>query len=173
MIIIVGSKNPVKVNATLEAFNKMFPEETFEVEGVSVESNVSDQPMDDEETFLGAKNRVDNIKCEYDYCVGIEGGLEEKNGELEAFAWVVIKSKDGKYGKGRTSTFFLPDKVGKLVKEGMELGRASDVVFDESNSKQTTGTIGILTNNLIDRTKYYIEPTIIALIPFKNPDLFE
>lgn len=172
MKIIVGSKNPVKMNATLEAFAKMFPDETFDIEGVSVSSDVSDQPMTDKETFIGAQNRVNNITEDYDYCVGIEGGLEEKNGELESFAWVVIKSKEGKYGKGKTSTFYLPKRIVELIKEGEELGTASDIVFDESNSKQTTGTIGLLTDNHIDRTKYYVEPTIIALIPFKHSDLF-
>ena len=172
MKIIVGSKNPVKINATLEAFAKMFPDEIFDIEGVRVSSNVSDQPMTDKETFIGAQNRVNNITEDYDYCVGIEGGLEEKNGELESFAWVVIKSKEGKYGKGKTSTFYLPKRIVELIKEGEELGAASDIVFDESNSKQTTGTIGLLTDNHIDRTKYYIEPTIIALIPFKHSDLF-
>lgn len=173
MRIIVGSKNPVKIEATREAFTKMFPGEEFDIEGVSVSSNVSDQPMTDRETFLGAQNRVDNITEAYDYCVGIEGGLEERDGELECFAWIVIKSKDGKYGKGKTSTFYLPTRISELVKEGKELGDASDIVFDESNLKQNIGTIGILTDSHIDRTKYYIEPTIIALIPFKNAELFD
>lgn len=175
MKIIVASKNPVKINAVEQAFKKMFKGESFEIAGVSVLSDVSDQPMTDEETYKGAMNRVNNAYLAENYAeywVGIEGGLEEKNGELEAFAWVIIRSKDDKYGKGRTSTFFLPKKVAELVKQGKELGDASDSVFKEDNSKQKQGTIGLLTDDLINRTKYYIEPTIIALIPFKNPKLY-
>lgn len=173
--IIVASKNPVKINAVGEAFRRMFKNESFEIKGVSVPSDIADQPMTDEETYQGAMNRACNafnVENGAEYCVGIEGGLEEKNGELEAFAWVVIRSKAGKFGKGRTSTFFLPKRVAELVKEGKELGDASDEVFQEDNSKQKQGTIGLLTGNNIDRTKYYIESVIIALIPFKNPDLY-
>jgi len=173
--IIIASKNPVKISAVEQAFKKMFKGESFEITGVSVSSDVSDQPMTDEETYTGAMNRVNNayfVENNAEYWVGIEGGLEEKNSELEAFAWVVIRSKDDKYGKGRTSTFFLPKKVSELVKQGKELGDASDAVFKEDNSKQKQGTIGLLTDGNIDRTKYYIEPTVIALIPFKNPGLY-
>lgn len=56
--IIVASKNPVKVHAVEQAFGKMFPDEIFEIEGVSVLSGVSEQPLSNEETYTGAMNRV-------------------------------------------------------------------------------------------------------------------
>ena len=173
--VIVASKNPVKINAVEEAFRKMFKNESFETIGMSVPSDVVDQPMTNEEAYQGAMNRANNAfsaENDAEYWVGIEGGLEEKNGELEVSAWVVIRSNSGKYGKGRSSTFFLPKKVAELIKQGKELGDASDVVLQEVNLKQKQGIIGLLTENNIDRTKYYIEPIIIALIPFKNPDLY-
>jgi len=173
--IIVASKNPVKINAVEEAFRGMFKNESFETMGMNVPSDVVDQPMTDEEAYQGAMNRANNAfsaEKGAEYWVGIEGGLEEKNGELEVFAWVVIRSNGGKYGKGRSSTFFLPKRVAELIKQGKELGDATDVVFQEDNSKQKQGIIGLLTENNIDRTKYYIEPVITALIPFKNPDLY-
>ena len=172
--VIVASKNPVKLDAVEAGFKKMFPSESFDITGISVPFGVSDQPMSDEEAYQGALNRISNVatQSKADYWVGIEGGLEEKNNEIESFAWVIIQSREGRYGKGRTSTFFLPKRVAELIREGKELGEASDEVFQEDNSKQKQGTIGLLTDNNIDRTKYYIEPVIIALIPFKHPDLF-
>lgn len=173
--IIIASENPVKINATLGGFKKMFPSEQFEIEGISVPSLVSDQPKNDAETFLGAINRADNAGREHagaDFYVGIEGGIEEKNSDMEAFAWVVIKSKSGGLGKGRTGTFFLPAQIAKLIKEGMELGEADNIVFGRINSKRENGAVGILTDNVIDRTKYYTEAVILALIPFKNKDLY-
>lgn len=171
--IIVASKNPVKLNATKEAFVRMFPDKEFEVEGMNADSGVSEQPLSDKETYQGALNRVNNASVhEADFYVGIEGGLEERGDEFESFAWVVVKSDNGVYGKGRSATFFLPEQVSALVKEGKELGDACDEVFQEHNAKQNQGTIGILTDNNIDRTKYYIDPTIIALVPFKKPELY-
>ena len=90
---------------------------------------------------------------------------------MEVFAWIVIKSNKC-YGKSRTGTFFLPKQIVDLIDEGKELGEADDIVFQQSNSKQKSGAVGILTNNVIDRTKYYTEAVIFALIPFKNTDLY-
>src|SRR3989344_2344584 len=102
MQVIVASKNPVKLNAVREGFKKMFPDGMFDFDSVDAVSGVSDQPLSDEETYRGAWNRANyaaEIKKDAEYWVGIEGGLEEKNGEMEVFAWVVIRSREGKNGK--------------------------------------------------------------------------
>lgn len=175
MRIVVASKNPVKINAALNGFKKMFPGQTFEIEGISMDSGVGAQPRGDAEIFRGALNRCLNlVKADNtaDFFVGIEGGVAEKEGEMEAFAWVVIKSKKGLLGKGRTGTFFLPPAVQKLVNAGKELGEADDIVFGRENSKQQNGAVGLLTGDVIDRTHYYTEAVILALIPFKNEKLY-
>src|SRR5258708_1402719 len=104
--VLVASTNPVKINATHRAFEKMFPNQKFEVKVLSAHSDVRDQPKSDEETYTGAINRANSIsKLEAaDYWVGIEGGVELKNNQMEAFAWVIIKSAAQKIGKGRTGT---------------------------------------------------------------------
>jgi len=173
--IIIASKNPVKLNACLNGFQKVFPNEKFVIEAISVPSGVSDQPKNNKETYLGASNRVNNASkdiVDADYFVGIEGGIQENDLGMEAFAWIIVKNKNGIIGKSRTSTFFLPSKVARLIKQGKELGEADDIVFNRINSKQATGAIGILTNNLIDRTKCYTEAIILALIPFINDSLY-
>ena len=73
MKVIVGSTNPVKINSTKLAFETAFPEDEFEVEGVSVVSDVRDQPMSNDETLLGAKNRAQNAKDKFkaDFWIGI------------------------------------------------------------------------------------------------------
>jgi inosine/xanthosine triphosphatase len=171
--IRVASTNPVKIQAALNGFRGMFPGESFTVEGVSVSSGVSDQPMSDAETLSGALNRARNAREQMpraDYWAGIEGGCEEKHGSLWAFAWVVILSRD-RMGRGRTGAFALPDEIAQLVRQGVELGEADDRVFGRSNSKQGNGAVGILTADLIDRTRYYEHAVALALIPFKNTSL--
>ncbi len=59
MKILVGSKNPVKLNAVKEAFSLYF--ENIEIVSISVPSNVSDQPIN-EETYEGAKNRATELQ---------------------------------------------------------------------------------------------------------------
>lgn len=173
--IIVASKNPVKLRATLNGFQKMFPGETFSIEGVSLPSGVSDQPMSDAETQQGAATRTRNARMAYpdaDYCIGIEGGIEEKDGDMETFAWVVVAGKTGAVGKGRTGAFSLPPQVAELVRQGKELGAADDIVFGMTNSKQENGAVGILTHDAIDRTAFYVDAVVLALIPFKNQELY-
>ena len=60
----------------------------------------------------------------------------------------------------------------ELVKEGMELGKADDLVFNKDNSKQQGGSVGILTQGVVDRNEYYRQAIILALIPFLNENLF-
>ena len=174
MKIIIASRNPIKINATKLAFEQMFPNKVFQFEGASISSDISDQPMSDKETLKGAINRSNNAKLECidaDYWIGIEGGVEKKGNEMQVFAWIYIQSKE-MVGKARTATFDLPKKIIELIDSGMELGDADDVIFSRRNSKQKNGAVGILTKDLIDREKYYTHAIIMALIPFKNMDLY-
>jgi inosine/xanthosine triphosphatase len=172
--ILLASNNPVKVQAALNGFQRMFPEEEFTIRQISVPSGVSVQPFSDKETYQGAVNRVDaafKLDPQADYWVGIEGGVEEEDGELSAFAWIVIRSKN-RYSKSRSGSFQLPKKLADLIHLGMELGEADDIVFNRSNSKQANGAIGILTGDVIDRTELYQHAVILALVPFKNDGLY-
>lgn len=172
--IIVASANPVKCAAALQGFEKMFPDEEFIVDSVEVSSSVPDQPMGDAETLVGAQNRARAAKAarpDADFWVGIEGGNKDRQVEMATFAWVVVLSQV-KEGKGRSGEFVLPDKVAALVRQGIELGQADDMVFSRNNSKQGNGAIGILTGDAIDRAELYVPAVIFALIPFKNPDLY-
>jgi inosine/xanthosine triphosphatase len=172
--IVIASKNPVKAQATMKGFKKMFPEESFRLNSVSVPSGVRRQPSSDDETLQGATSRARNAASEIvnaDYWVGIEGGITEHDGEMAAFAWVVVLSED-QVGKSRTGTFFLPRDVADLVRGGKELGEADDIVFGQINSKQESGAIGLLTRDIVDRTGLYEHAVLLALVPFKNPELY-
>lgn len=172
--IIVASKNPVKINATLASFQKIFPDETIDAIGVSVPSGVSDQPMTSAETIQGAMTRATNARDaqpDADYWVGIEGGIEDTDVGMQCFAWVIILGRDKRIGRGQTAVFYVPIEVADLVREGIELGHADDQVFGRSNSKQKNGAIGLLTDDAVDRTAYYVQAVIMALVPFKNPTL--
>ncbi len=173
--VVVASKNPVKARAVEQAFRRMFSEADFEIGTADVASSVSDQPDTSAETHVGAYNRAKTAKIavpDADYWVGIEGGIEDSPDGMEAFAWIVALSPCG-MGRGKTASFFLPDAVAKLVRGGLELGAADDVVFGRENSKQKDGAIGLLTGNVVDRCGLYEHGVIMALIPFKNDALYE
>ena len=169
MKIVVTSHNPVKIAAVREAFLSQFPSQDMQLIPVSVNSGVPDQPMSDEETRQGARNRVANAMVttpDADYWVGIEGGLDMFNGQLMAFAWMVVAGGNDKVSETRSATLPLPPRVQTLVSEGMELGEANDCVFSTLNSKQGGGAYGLLTDGLMTRESIYTQTLILALIPF-------
>ena len=171
--IVIASNNPVKARAALNGFRRMFPAESFEILPRPAPSGVSDQPMTSAETLQGALNRAAAVKAAHpqaDFWVGIEGGVEEDGG-LAAFAWVAVLSPAGS-GKARTGTFFLPPAVAGLVRQGIELGEADDIVFGATNSKQQNGAIGLLTGDVIDRATLYEHAVVLALVAIRNPGLY-
>ena len=173
--VIVSSTNPVKLEAVRLGFERMFPEKEFEFSAVTVVTGVSDQPMTDAETLLGAKNRAEAARAarpEAEFWAGLEGGDEAYEGRLSTFAWIYIIGADG-CGKCRTATHELPNEISRLVAGGMELGDADDLFYQRKNSKQLNGSVGLLTKDIFTRTSLYLEAVMLALIPFRNPELYK
>ncbi|NMS01713.1 DUF84 family protein, partial [Vibrio parahaemolyticus] len=48
--VVIASLNPAKINAVQSAFRNAFPHQEFNFVGISVPSEVADQPMTNEET---------------------------------------------------------------------------------------------------------------------------
>jgi inosine/xanthosine triphosphatase len=176
MLVLVGSKNPVKIESVKEAFEKYFPDVT--VLGVEVSSGVSDQPVNDD-TFKGAKNRADALyrinelnKLDAQFFVGIEGGIINICDKWFSLGCICIINDEGKVGFGTSSHFSLPKKIIDKLLSGIELGKVIDSLTDQHNSKQKSGAIGYLTKEVITRKDLYAQGIITALIPFINADLF-
>jgi len=171
LTVVVTSRNPVKLQAVEQAFVHSFPGVELDIEPVSVPSGVSDQPMSDAETRQGARNRVAagrSARPDADYWVGLEGGLEEIDGELMASAWMVIGGPGGAVHEARTPTLPLPPGIHALVRSGMELGDANDRVFGTHNSKQDQGAFGLLTGGRMTRAGIYAQALELALVPFTH-----
>ncbi len=177
MQIVIASTNPVKINATKNAFAAMFPEVEFSFEGIDSPSGVSAQPMGTEETVLGARNRIKHIRevrPEADYFVGLEGGLitDEEN-RFVSQAWMVVVDKNGKESKAATAMFVLPEVMSEMIRGGLEMGHATDKLYGLVNSKHKSSSVGVLTDDVITRTAYYTHAITLALIPFKNTELYK
>lgn len=167
--VIVASLNPAKITAVQSAFEATFPLQDFEFVGVSVPSEVADQPMSNQETHDGALNRVRNAKqqCQADYYVGLEAGIEAD----VTFAWMVVESATHR-GESRSASLMLPPVVIEKLKHANELGDVMDEVFATENIKQKGGAISLLTHDLLTRSSVYHQALILALIPFANPEHF-
>lgn len=168
--LVVASQNPVKVEAARRGFASMFPRHAFHLHAVAVPSGVRPQPLSDAETLQGALTRVQHaayLVPQADYWVGIEGGVEERQGSMEAFAWIVVAAPP-LLGKSRTGTFSVPAEVAALVRQGYELAAAVETVYQHTQVKSTTGAVGVLTEGVIDRVQLYEHAVVLALVPFKH-----
>ncbi|MDD1784096.1 inosine/xanthosine triphosphatase [Enterovibrio sp. ZSDZ35] len=167
--VIVTSLNPAKISAVEAAFHEVFPDNDMTFEGISVSSDVADQPMTNEETLAGARNRIRNAKKVVDgnFYVGVEAGIDG----CYTFAWMVVESAE-RVGESRSASVPLPPQALDALKTGKELGDVMDDMFNEQNVKQKGGAIGMLTGHLLTRSSVYHQALILALIPFINPTLF-
>lgn len=177
--ICVGSTNPVKVNAAKQAFSQTFPDHIIHCEEMHAPSDIADQPMTEAETRLGAQNRArycfeqndfaDHGSKAMDFCVAMEGGVDEFEEGAATFAYVAIVNSDGHLMTGRSANLPLPSKVYAQLLAGKELGVVMDALFNTNNIRQKGGAIGLLTNHAATRESIYTQALILALAPALHP----
>jgi inosine/xanthosine triphosphatase len=173
--VMVGSKNPVKINAANDALSLLCSEMTIESVGVTAPSGVPDQPMTEDETKLGAVNRV--LHCrqyhQADYYMAMEGGVHLFDFGPATFAYVAIANNVNEEPSiGRGALLPLPMPVYEALQAGEELGHVMDRLFNTDNIKQKGGAIGLLTNHVATRQGNYTQALVLAMAPFMYPDFF-
>lgn len=117
MKILIGTKNPGKIEGAKQAFEKYF--DKVEIEGISVDSNVGDQPVN-EEILQGAKNRVKNLKkyaknnnIEADFYISSEAGITNLLGEWIDINAVVVEDAKGLQSVGTSQGISYSRKIHK------------------------------------------------------------
>lgn len=176
MKILMGTKNPGKIEGAKQAFEKYF--ENIEIEGIAVSSDVGDQPVN-EEILQGAKNRVKNLReyakannIEADYYIASEAGITNLLGEWIDFNSAVIENKDGFQSVGMSQGFQIPNKYIDDIIE-TELGKVMDRIFQGNELSKGKGGISYLTHDEISRIDLTRNAFIMALISHTNGDLWK
>lgn len=166
MRLAIGSLNPVKLRAVSQITTQIWP--TVSVEGVVVPSGVSDMPMSDDETMLGAKNRAAAARAalDADLGFGLEGGVHPWQDGLVLTGWVAVVDRNGVFGIGGCGRLPLPARMSQRVLAGEELGIVIDDLTNDQNSKQKEGAVGVLTDGLLTRADAFKTGVAFALAPF-------
>lgn len=171
MKILMGTKNPGKIQGAKEAFEKYF--ENVEIEGIQVSSEVGDQPIN-EEILTGAKNRVKNLKeyaknnnIEADFYISSEAGITNLLGEWIDINAVVIEDSKGFQSIGTSQGFPIPDKYIDEIK-ATELGKVMDKIFEGKELGKGKGGISFLTKNEVSRIDLTRNAFIMALTSHIN-----
>lgn len=171
--IVVGSQNPIKINASKAAISALYPDTKIICLGVPAPSNVSEQPMTEAETRSGTINRVNYCIKHHqaDFYVAIEGGVDVFQNIPATFAYVVI-ADNNKKSVGRSANLPLPNRIYQALQQGEELGDVMDRFFNTTNIKQQGGAMSLLTKDHATREGVYIQALLLALAPFFHTDLY-
>nr|WP_106780477.1 DUF84 family protein [Lysinibacillus timonensis] len=155
MLVSIGTKNKAKTKAITNMVDQYFKQ--VEYKNLTVPSNVSEQPLSDEETRQGAINRAKNAleESQADFNFGLEGGVRIIDDLMYCCNWGALALKDGTVITAAGALFLLPDEVAKEVRAGKELGPVMDVYTNEKGIRHNKGAIGVFTANLVDRTEMF------------------
>ncbi|MFW5965117.1 MAG: DUF84 family protein [Halodesulfurarchaeum sp.] len=165
MDVAVGSRNPVKYQATAAVF------ENANVEAVSVDPGVSEQPLTTAETIEGARKRarraLDAEKA--DLGVGIEGGVARVEGEEGWYLtmWAAV-ADDTRLEIGSGPRIRLPSSIAGELQAGAELGPLLDERLGTEGIKKERGAAGLLTENAIDRQSSLEHAVAAAMAPIRS-----
>ena len=147
--------------------------------GVEVASEVSAQPLSDEETKQGAINRARNLRQllldtkqikvdEEALCLGLEGGVFHPRAslnkrELWSTVWVAAIDQNDKLFLSNGARFPLPEFLSEMLLSGQEMGPGLGKLVGEENLRQKEGMIGYLTKNFTNRTDEYASIAKVAI----------
>lgn len=171
MKVLIGTKNPGKIEGAKEALKNYFDD--FEIEGIPVSSDVSEEPVNNE-IYEGARNRVNNLieyakknDIEAQYFLGVESGITNLLGKWIIINVAVIKDKNGYESWGTSSAFPVPNKyVDEII--STDLGKVMDRIFEQNDLRSSIGGISFVTNGVISRVDLTREAFIMALTQHIN-----
>lgn len=169
MHVVVGSTNPVKVAAVESALERFDPVVTAR----AVDSGVSAQPRSLEETVEGAQTRAHNASAGSDcaYAVGLESGvarLESLSGSY-LLTWAAV-TDGAALEVGGGPTMRLPPRVAARVDAGESLGGVMNDVYGRERVGETEGTLGVLSDGLLERRRALEDALACAFGPFVASD---
>ncbi len=176
MKIIICTENKAKVQAIEGVLKRVWSD--FSLINEKFSSDISEQPLSEEDGIEGALNRANNARIKYpdaDYFIGMEGYVDTiKYGMFLAGA-VVIVNNHGKCGVGMSAKMLLPTSIQKKIESGEELGPLIKELMNdtENNIRQFDGTNGFLSKGLYNRVDEFRNAAECALTRFQSPEYFD
>lgn len=172
MKVLIATKNQGKIEGAKKALQNYF--EDIEIEGIPVESEVSEQPVNDE-IYNGAKNRVKNLKnyaqknnIEADLYLSIESGITNSLGRWMITNIAVIEDNKNFESYGTSPSFPVPDSLAQDIID-TDLSQVMNKVFYEDDERHNKGGgIQLLTHNKITRIDLTEMAFTMALTKYIN-----
>jgi inosine/xanthosine triphosphatase len=171
--VAVGSTNKVKVDAVRNIFTQAFG--LIEIVSVEPEHGVEKQPMEERvvEGAIGrAKSAID--KTDADIGVGVEAGLFHNKilGRHLDIQYCAIMDKSERCTVGHGPGFEYPPEVVKAVLAGGTVGDTMSKLTGIEDIGHKSGSIGYLSDGMIDRTALTEISVLMALVPRIRRELY-
>ena len=174
MKVLIATKNQGKIEGAKKALENYF--ENVEIEGIPVNSDVPDQPVN-KEIYIGAKNRVKNLK-EYaknnnikaDLFLGIESGINDLLGRWMITNIAVIEDNENFESYGTSPSFPVPERlVNDII--STDLSKVIDKIFEKDEERHNKGGgIQLLTKNIVTRIDLTELAFTMALTKYINKE---
>ncbi|MEA0555465.1 DUF84 family protein [Lysinibacillus irui] len=151
MNIAIGTTNKAKTEAVEVIARKYFEDAIFT--HVKAASEVSEQPISNEETRLGAMNRAKNamVTSGAQLAFGLEGGVTEIDDDMYVCNWGALAVADGTVFTAAGAQIILPKEIAQEIKAGGELGPIMEQYTKRRDIRQGAGAVGIFTQGLVSR----------------------
>lgn len=174
MKVLIGTKNQGKIEGAKRALLNYF--DNVEIEGIPVESNVNEQPVNDE-IYIGAKNRVKNLKkyaqennIKADLYLAIESGINDLLGRWMITNIAIIEDNDDFESYGSSPSFPVPER---LVQDiiNTDLSQVMNQIFEKDDERHNRGGgIQLLSHNKVSRIDLTEMAFVMALTKYINED---
>ena len=174
MKVLIATKNQGKIEGAKRALLNYYND--VEIKGIPVDSNVGEQPVDDE-IYIGAKNRVKNLKkyakennINADLYLSIESGINKLLGRWMITNIAVIEDNKEFESYGTSPSFPVPER---LVQDiiNTDFSQVMNNIFEKDEERHNKGGgIQLLTHDKVSRIDLTEMAFIMALTKYINGD---
>lgn len=166
MKIALGTTSIEKKTIVKKCFDSL--KISSEIVSIGVDSMITNQPLDEKTTIIGAKNRAKNAfqkENKSDIGLGLEGGLDKIESIYYLVCAVAIYDAKGNYYLGLSSKLALPKQVSSEVSSGHQFG---DSIRNFQKKNYNNKELGKLIDKLLNRESAFQEAISNAIIQYKN-----
>jgi inosine/xanthosine triphosphatase len=173
LLVVLGSTNPVKAEATLKALETFY--EDVEVLPLSLPSRVKPFPTSEKETIQGAINRAlaaEAAQPNAEFAVGIESGIMSMEGRKYVRGYAVVVHGE-ELGIGSSAAYEVSEGLLKRIDPRTdESKRVIDSIFGGRDVLDKEGVVGVLTRGKLARSAVLRDAVICALTRFVSPEYY-
>ena len=168
--VFLSSISGIKLDAVSLSFKNIGL--NYDIKGVETLSNVAEQPMSIDETYQGARNRMNDLKKQvsgrdYEYLVSIECGLVKLHDNHNYFNITIclIENKDGEEKLSLVTDIEFPKEMTDLIpSKYSDLG----VLVQKRFGSKHKDPFQFFTNGKIKRIDLLIYPIRNAILQFNS-----